>query len=119
MRRVREVTADEENFRLVPMAGVDSPRIMVAERDPVRPEPVGTLLLVPMRIVGYDLDCDGSLMARFQGVSLDELDNATDPEILNAGLETVRSYADMHTHWGLYPTTGIVATPDEIRALVR
>lgn len=112
MRLVREVTAEEEGFRLVSRDGnIVSPR-----RNGVEPEPVGTLLLVPMRIVGYDPDCDGSLMARLDSVSLDQLDEPISPEILNASMREAESFG-VHTRWGLYPETGIVATPDEIRAL--
>jgi len=60
MRPVKEVTASEENFRLEPV----NRSISVVKRDPVKPEPEGTIILKAFRITGYDQDCDGSLMAR-------------------------------------------------------
>lgn len=106
MRLIREITAEEENFRLEPwfdFPGGGGARII--RRDPVEPEPVGTLLLVPMRIVGYDPDCDGSLMARLEGLSFDDMSRADEEE---AHL----------THWGLYPNSGFVVTLEEVRQMV-
>jgi len=68
MRRVREITSKEENFRveMVPGTGVGHIR-----RDSVKPEPEGTIILIPFRITGYDRDCDGGMMARLEALSLD------------------------------------------------
>jgi hypothetical protein len=95
MRPVREITAQEENFRAVPMGPFD-----VIRRDPIEPEPIGTIVLTAFRVVGYDPDCDGSLMAR-----LEHIDKDGEP-----------------TGWeqnavGLYPDTELVVTLDELKAL--
>lgn len=115
MRAVREVSAEEEKFRTERIGGFD-----VIRRDPVEPEPVGTIILVPMRVVGYDRDCDGSLMARWEQLGLDELeDTEIDPEILACKTPgEVERYAGYSAFHGLYPSTGIVATPDEILSLL-
>lgn len=97
MRPVREITAKEENFRMEPVPGAS---FDVIRRDPVKPEPEGTIVLVPFRITGYDKDCDGSLMAR-----LEAIDKDCEP----TGWET-----DSH---GLYPTVELVVTPEELKAL--
>ena len=68
MRRIRRVEDAEENARLVPIPGTQANLVM---RDPVEPEPVGTVVLLPFRITGYDQDCDGSLMARLKNIKLD------------------------------------------------
>jgi hypothetical protein len=112
MRLVHEVTADEERFRLEDTGGIH-----VIRRDAVQPEPVGTIMLVPVRIVGYDPDCDGSLMARFEFLALDELETEPDPEILECEYRDARAYG-LSTNHGLYPTTGIVVTPEEVDRLV-
>lgn len=115
MRRIRKVTAEEEKFRMVPVGG----DFAVIRRDPVEPEPIGTIILVPMRVVGYDPDCDGSLMARFEMLSLDELERGMDPEVTASMWPgDFQKYAGYSAFHGLYPTTGIVATPAEIRALL-
>lgn len=41
------------------------------KRDSIEPEPVGTIILKPFRVVGYDKDCDGSLMARLENIDKD------------------------------------------------
>lgn len=114
MRRIREVTAEEENFRLEGVQGCK-----VIRRDPVEAEPVGTVILVPMRVMGYDRDCDGSLMARLEQLGLDEIEDEPDPELLacrTAG--EFERYAGCSAHRGLYPTTGIVVTADDIARLL-
>jgi hypothetical protein len=63
MRLLREITAEEENFR-IERRGMFN----VIKRDPVEPEPVGTIVLLPFEITGYDQDCDGSLMARMENL---------------------------------------------------
>jgi hypothetical protein len=60
MRPVREITAEEENFRTEEVR----PGINVIRRDSIEPEPVGTIVLMAFKVTGYDRDCDGSLMAR-------------------------------------------------------
>ena len=67
MRPIREITAEEENFRIERYKDADFGFI---KRDPVEPEPVGTVILLPFRIAGYDKDCDGSLMARMENLWL-------------------------------------------------
>lgn len=95
MRPVRTITADEENFRIEHRSGFE-----VTKRDSIEPEPIGTLILKAFRIIGYDPDCDGSLMAQ-----LEAIDSKSDP-----------------TGWtqdriGLYPDTAIVITEDELSNL--
>lgn len=97
MRPVKEITAAEENFRTEPVPGA---AFDVIKRDSVKPEPEGTIILVPFRITGYDPDCDGSLMARLEAIDKDG--EAT-------GWET-------NCH-GLYPSTNLVVTPEELKAL--
>jgi hypothetical protein len=41
------------------------------KRDPVEPEPVGTVVLMAFKVTGYDPDCDGSLMARLSHIRPD------------------------------------------------
>ena len=67
MRTIRELTRKEENFRLEKCPG--NPFVH-PRRDSVEPEPVGTIVLLPFRITGYDKDCDGSLMARLDNIDL-------------------------------------------------
>lgn len=67
MRSIREVTAEEENFRTEPFVGSNC---RIIRRDFVKPEPEGTIILLPFKIVGYDKDCDGSAMARLENIEL-------------------------------------------------
>lgn len=78
MRPIRKITAEEENFRMVPFLPEQPDRFVTPKRDPVEPEPVGTILLLPFRITGYDQDCDGSLMGRLENLYLhkDRLDSS-------------------------------------------
>lgn len=71
MKRVREITAAEENYRLEPLASGPGFRALMSKRDPVEPVPVGTIVAMVFRVTGYDPDCDGSLMARLEGISSD------------------------------------------------
>lgn len=66
MRPVRYITDEEENFRMEPMKGLEG--VSFIKRDPVEPEPVGTLVAMVFRITGYQQDCDGSLMAKLEKV---------------------------------------------------
>lgn len=97
MRPVSEITAAEENFRTEPVPGA---AFDVIKRDPVKPEPEGTIILCAFRITGYRPDCDGSLMAEIEQIDKDgNVTGWTENAI------------------GLYPSTDIVATLDEWRAL--
>ena len=102
MRPVREITSEEEKFRLENVPGRPD-RITFIRRDPVEPEPVGTIVLLAFRITGYDPDCDGSLMARLAQIDFEEMDET--------GWES-----DCH---GLYPSTEIVISEDEMRDLYK
>lgn len=118
MRKVREITSKEENFRVEPSD--INPNIQFIKRDPIETEPIGTLLLMPMRVVGYDKDCDGSLMARLEMIDLDEIKEGLgpiDPEY-QLSLNEARNYSGLLTHMGLYPSTGFVVTREEIIKLM-
>lgn len=91
MRPVTEITSEMENFR------VDGGFI---RRDPVEPEPIGTIVLCAFRIVGYTRDCDGSLMARFEAI---------DKDGESTGWE--------QSNIGLYPSTNLVVTQEELTKL--
>jgi len=95
VRPVREITAEEENFRIER----NGPFNMI-RRDPVEPEPVGTIVLQAFRITEYRRDCDGSLMAMFEAIDKD-------------GNETGATYGPC----GLYPDCDLVVTLDEFRAM--
>lgn len=69
IRRIKPIAATEENFRVEPVA----PGMATIRRDSVEPVPIGTLVVKVFRVVGYDQDCDGSLMAR-----LEQIDNTGD-----------------------------------------
>jgi hypothetical protein len=97
MRPVREITAEEERFRLESIEGT---RAGMIRRDPVEPEPVGTIVLMAFRVTGYDKDCDGSLMARLEHIDRDGR---------TSGWEA--------THIGLYPCTDLVVTAEEWRGM--
>jgi len=66
MRRAREITAEEENFKLEPLA----PGCNMIKRDPVEPEPIRTIVLKAFRVTGYRPDCDGSLMACLENIDM-------------------------------------------------
>jgi hypothetical protein len=99
MRTVREITAEEENFRIEPMEGME--RIGFIKRDPVEPEPAGTLIIMAFRIIGYDKDCDGSLMARLAQIDMVDLEE-TGWDVNNIGL---------------YPQSDLVVTNEELKEL--
>lgn len=107
MRPVREITAEEERFRLEPIEGTrtgmirrDPARSGMIRRDPVEPEPVGTIVLMAFRVTGYDKDCDGSLMARLEHIDRDGEASGWEP-----------------THIGLYPFSDLVVTAEEWRGM--
>ena len=91
MRPANKITAESENFRLE--GGF-------IKRDPVEPEPVGTIVLKVFRVTGYDSDCDGSLMARMENI--DSKGGATGWEVDSIGI---------------YPDCDLVVSPDELKAL--
>lgn len=62
MRPVTDVS-NIDNARIETRGG-----FAVIKRDPTEPEPVGTIVMLPFRITGYDSDCDRSLMARLEGI---------------------------------------------------
>lgn len=102
MRPIREITAEEENFRIIDAnQTIEGYRLGFIRRDSIEAEPIGTIVLLPFRITGYDPDCDRSLMARLEKIGLDDLE-ATGAELTNIGL---------------YPSTGFVVTEDELRDL--
>lgn len=69
MRPIHKVTAEEENFRLEPIGTTpDGATAGLVRRDPVKPEPEGTIVLLPFRVTGYDRDCDRSLMVRLENI---------------------------------------------------
>lgn len=98
LRPVPEITAEQENFRTEVLYEDASHRMLTSRRDPVEPVPVGTYVVMVFRVTGYDPDCDGSLMGRFEAV--DRHGNRT-------GWEP--------THLGLYPDTDLVVDhPNEL-----
>lgn len=97
MRPVREITAEEERFRVEPIERTQAGMI---RRDPVQPEPIGTIVLMAFRVTGYDTDCDGSLMARLEHIDRDGEPSGWEP-----------------THLGLHPTTDLVVTAEEWRGM--
>lgn len=99
MKAMPVITAEQENFRLEPVGE----NVSVIRRDPVEPVPVGTYVAQVFRVTGYDPDCDGSLMARLEGV--DQAGEAT-------GLE--------HNFIGLNPDSFVVLdSPDELHGMVK
>ncbi len=66
MRPVRNVSK-EENYRVQ----VIGPGMTETVREPVEPEPVGSLVVVPFRIAGYEAQPDGSCRARLEHINTD------------------------------------------------
>lgn len=91
LRPVPEITAEQENFRTVPLAEGPGFRAMMIRRDPVEPVPVGTYVVKVFQVTGYDPDCDGSLMARLAAVDRDGEQTGWEP-----------------THLGLYPDSNLI-----------
>lgn len=94
IRPVREITAEEENFRLESLEGTPASFV---KRDAVEPEPVGTYIVMVFQITGYDQDCDGSLMMRA---------NHVDKDGKNSGWEV--------SHLGLYPEVNLVVESPQV-----
>ena len=92
MRRVTDVSKID-NARIEPRDG-----FAVLHRDPIEPEPVGTIVLLPFRVTGYDRDCDRSLMARLEGIDADGI--ATGWNVNRVGI-----------------ANGVVVTLDELKEL--
>ena len=99
MRKIREITSKEEGFRLEPFA----PNAVMVKRNLIQPEPVGTIILLPFKITGYNKDCDGSLMACLANIELDSFEET--------GWE--------ESNIGLYPNDGFVVTKKELKALFK
>jgi hypothetical protein len=99
MRPVRKITSEEENYRAEPM-DARHPNIRFIKRDPIEPEPVGTIIVKAFRVTGYDQDADGSLMARLEAI--DRYGEATGWEV---------------DFIGLHPMTGLVASAEEWAAM--
>jgi hypothetical protein len=103
MRLAREITAVEENTRLVSLAVGPSFNAKMVKRDPVEPEPVGTIIAFAFRVVGYDQDCDGSLMARLEHIDFEGKASGWEP-----------------THLGIYPSDAVVLSdPGELSRLAQ
>jgi len=92
MRRVKDVSKID-NARIETRGG-----FAVIKRDPIEPERVGAIVLLPFRVTGYDRDCDRSLMARLEGIDADG--NATGWDVNSVGI-----------------ANGVVVTLDELKAL--
>jgi hypothetical protein len=80
MKRIRQITAEEENFRLEPFG----PGALKVRRDGIPPVPVGAIVAKAFLITGYDRDVDGSLMARL--AAIDSSGEATGWEVDRVGL---------------------------------
>ena len=100
LRPVPEITAEQENFRMEPLAVGENFRAMMGRRDPVEVVPVGTYVVKVFRVTGYDPDCDGSLMARLE--SVDKEGEATGWEVNCIGLypDTSLIIDDPKELWG-------------------
>ncbi len=66
MRPVRDVSK-EENYRVQ----VIGPGMTETVREPVEPEPIGSLILLPFRVVGYDTQRDSTCTARLEHINTD------------------------------------------------
>jgi hypothetical protein len=93
MRKIRRITGGEEGFRLEQYGS-----FMVPRRNPVELEPAGTIVLLPFKVAGYDEDCDGSLMARLDNITMEGEKTGWSPN-----------------HIGL--RDGVVVTLDELKRL--
>lgn len=75
MRPLKDVSK-EENFR----PQVIGPGMVTTMRTPTEPEPVGSIVLVPFRITGYEIDGNGNCKARLEHVNADGETNDWQPE---------------------------------------
>jgi len=91
VKRVPEITAEQENFRFAPLAAGLGFNAVTTRRDPVESVPVGTVIAFAFRVVGYVPDCDGSLMARLEHIDFEGKATGWEP-----------------THLGLYPDDAVV-----------
>jgi len=92
--------ARAENFRQVPWVDHARGTAFIVKRDPVMPEPVGTIVLMAFRITGYEPDCDGSLMAQFECIDTKGESTGWEPRQI-----------------GIYPDVDLVVTLDEWRSM--
>lgn len=97
MKPVREITAREENLRFAP-SGI--PGHLMSKRDGIEPVPVGTIILKAFRVVGYDADVDGSLMARLENIDKDGIGSGWEQNCI-----------------GLYPDSTLETTLTELEEL--
>lgn len=102
IRPAREITAEEENFRLEPLCSGPGFSAEVIRRDPVEPEPVGTIVLLGFQVTGYDKDYDGSLMARLRNIDSTLNETGWSPKCI-----------------GLHPSCTLVASEEAFKALFR
>lgn len=68
---IHRLPEPDENDRVVPFMpdiDPDGSRFLTVKRDFVKPVPEGTYIAMIFRVSGYDADCDGSAMARFEHV---------------------------------------------------
>jgi hypothetical protein len=100
---MRKIKATETNPRVEEVPG--SGGVGILRQDYVEPEPVGTIVLLPFRIIGYKRDCDGEAMADLENLSY----WAESPKLEPSGW------------WGrspgLHQGSGFVVTEDELRHL--
>jgi len=98
MRPAKEITAEKENLR------IDSTSYCfnMLKRDPVEPEPKGTIILMAFRIDDYIQDCDGSLMASLTHLSKNLEETGWCPDRLR-----------------IYPDTCLVVDKDELKELFK
>ncbi len=75
MRPLKDVSK-EENFR----PQVIGPGMVTTMRTPVEPEPVGSIVLVPFRVTGYEVDDNGNCKARLEQVNAKGDTNGWKPE---------------------------------------
>lgn len=97
MRTVNDIR-DKDGFRIENLNGMN-----VTRRDPIKPEPEGTLVIMAFRVTGYDPDCDGSLMARYEQIHFDNPNKTT-------------GWAPRRL--GLSPDTEIVVTKEDLEKLL-
>lgn len=71
-----------------------------------------------MRVVGYDPDCDGHLMARLEMLDLDSIPtDEPSEEYRECDMMTARSYG-LSTNRGLYPSSGLVVSAANIAEIL-